>query len=328
MARTVEKVQEMGNFWDLTKSAVEDAKKMVAQEQARKGIRPNVLMSIDERIEFNNMDAREEDREPTLDEKMNEIAPLLKKAGIKPKDFPFELKRDREGKIIDFEPKGKNKEEVAQNILDFKDKIMEAFDKGKIDQEEFEKINENLEEMMEEKGIELEEDKIEIHPEEIEENIKGLITEMYGNPDEFDKACENYDEMDLEDKKFKLGEFNSKINTKLGIKGDLKFLQSKDVPFEKSFFNKANGQAGYYLTEEEVRKNGLKKTLYNMMEKSMVREKEIKAGIQLSEHRKKVMHDKMIKEAKARREANIKREQEEELRKNQAMAKQYKRDLF
>ena len=52
MARTVEKVQEMGNFWDLTKSAVEEAKKMVAQEQVRRGERPNVFMSLDERIEY------------------------------------------------------------------------------------------------------------------------------------------------------------------------------------------------------------------------------------------------------------------------------------
>lgn len=328
MARTVEKVQEMGNFWALTEPAVQAAKQMVAKEQARRGERPNVLLSIDERIELNNMDAREEEREMTLDDKMNEIAPLLKKAGIKPKDFPFELKRDRDGKIVDFEPKGKNKQEVEQNILDFKDKILEAFEQGKIKQDEFEKINENLEEMMEEKGIALEEDKIEIHPEEIEENIKGLVAEMYGNIDNFEDACEKYDEMDLDDKKFKLGEFNSKINSRLGISGDLKFLQTKDVPFEKSFFNKANGQSGYYLTEEEVRKNGLKKTLYNMMEKSMVREKEIKAGIQLSEHRKKVMHDNMIKEAKARKEAAVKKEQEEELRQSQAKAKQYKRDLF
>lgn len=322
MAKVVERVQELGNFWTITSQSVEKAKQMVAQEQREAGKTPVIFMSIDERIEYNNIEAREEDRPLTLDAKMNQVAAILKKAGIGKNDFPFNFIKDKEGKVIDFSPKGKNKEEIEQNIMNYKEKIQEAFDEGKINEEEYEQLNENLEEMMEEKEIELEEDKIEIHVEEIEANLKGLVAEMYGDLEAFEKECETYDDMDLDDRKFKLGEFNSKINSRLGIQGDLKFLQNPDVKFEKSFFNKGNG--GYYLTEQEVAEKGLKATLYNMMEKSMIREKEMRAGIKFSEQKRKAMHDQIIKENIARQ----KRAQEIEKENNRKKAAQFKRNLF
>ena len=322
MANVVEKVQELGNFWAITNPSVEKAKQMVAEEQRSVGKQPIIFMSIDERIEYNNLEAKEEDKPLTLDDKMNQMAAILKKAGISKNDFPFNFIKNKEGKVVDFSPKGKNKEEVEQNIMLYKEKIQEAFEEGKIDEEEYDQLNENLEEMMEEKGIELQEDKIEIHVEEIEANLKGLVAEMYGDLEAFEKECEIYDEMDLDDRKFKLGEFNSKINTRLGIQGDLKFLQNPDVKFEQSFFNKGNG--GYYLTEQEVAEKGLKATLYNMMEKSMIREKEMSAGIKFSEQKKKAMHDQIIKENIARQ----KRAKDMETEKNKKNAAQFKRNLF
>ena len=69
---------------------------------------------------------------------------------------------------------------------------------GKITQEEFDKLNENLEKLMEENDIKLEEEKeFELSDDDVEKNLEGLIIHNFGDEYEFEKFCKKYESMDL-----------------------------------------------------------------------------------------------------------------------------------
>ncbi len=311
------KVQPLGSLSALTQQYVEKAIKSVEIEREKKRKRISAFMLQNE----NNRDD-----EPTLEEKMKRVATLLKKAGIAPKFFPFIPEKNKEGEIIGFTPKGKNDKEIKENIEEYKRKMEEALEKGNITQEEFEELNENLEEIIKDEKIELEEEKeMELSDKEIMDSIKQFIAHNYGDKGAFEEECKNYDELNLEDRKFKLQDINSKINTQLGIAGDLKFSSNPNMKFENSFFDKGNG--GYYLTEKEVQEKGLGPALYTMMEKSMMRQKEQKMGQVISPEKKKQMHEKIMAEKK-KREQEARREKEKVDKKVAEQTKQRMRNLW
>ena len=147
---------------------------------------------------------------------------------------------------------------------------------------------------MEEKGIELDEEKendFELTNEEVEDNLLEFVIHNYGSKEAFDEVCKEYDSYDLDERKNSLQDFNSKINIQLGISGDLSFSTNKNLKFGDSFT-----KDGYMLTEHEVGRQNLKQTLYVMMEKSMIREYEIKNQQKISEQQKQQMHKKIMEE--------------------------------
>lgn len=309
-------VQELGSFWMSTAPYVEKAKKDLAEKEKKKRKMTTFIMQ----------NQNDRDDEPTPKEKIERVAILLKKAGIAPKFFPFIPQKNKDGEIIGFAPKGKNDKEIKENIEEYKRKMEEALEKGNITQEEYDELNENLEELMEENNIELEEEKeMEVTDKEIMDNIKQFIVHNYGDQKAFEDDCKNYDELDLDDRKFKLQDINSKINTQLGIVGDLKFSSNPNLKFENSFFDKGNG--GYYLTEKEVQEKGLGPALYTMMEKSMMRQKEQKMGQVMSPEKKKQMHEKIMAEKK-KREQEARRSKEKVDKKVAEQTRQRMRNLW
>lgn len=293
-------VMELGSLWASTAPSIAKAEEDRKKEQQRKNI---ILMNQNQNTfiyaDLNN------DRENNMDE----IFAILKKSGLK-KDFPFKPVRDRETGEVSFVPKGKNPKEIEKNILEYKEQMRQALEAGKITEEEYNKLEENLDDLMIENDIQLEEEKeIEVTDQEILDNIKTFIVHNYGEKDEFAKECKNYQNLDLNDRKFKLQDINSKINSQLGIAGELHFAKDKNLKFENSFFN-----GGYYLTEDEVMKKGLANCLYTMMEKSMIRQKEQEIGKQITPEQKRLMHKRILQE-KMDREKERKRIQEREQKK-------------
>lgn len=315
---SVVKVEEMGSLWVSTASAIAIAKQEVEKEEKRKRtVLMNTVQSDDVNLQYNN-------QEYNLDN-MKEINLILKKAGLK-SAFPFVPQLNENKEIVGFVPKGKSEKEIKENILEYKSKMQEALEQGKITEEEFAKLDENLDELMKENNIELEEEKkMEVTDEQIMDNIKQFILHNYGEKDEFAKECENYENLGLDDRKYKLLDINSKINIQLGIAGDLHFSTNRNLKFGDSFFN--NGNGGYYLTEKEVMAKGLGPALYTMMEKSLMRQREQQIGQHISPYEKEKMHKKIMNERK-KREAQKQIKQDQQDRKNAQAARKYMRNMW
>ena len=89
------KVQELGSFWVSTAAYVAKAKEELAEkEKKRKRMTTFMMQNQNERDDFDR------DNEPTMEEKMERVAGLLKKAGIAPKFFPFTPQKNKEGEIF------------------------------------------------------------------------------------------------------------------------------------------------------------------------------------------------------------------------------------
>ena len=309
------KVYSLGSFYDNTAPYVVKAKEMEKEKERKRYVQNYVAMNKE-----NRRDSFDYEQDPieAIISQMDEVVSILKKAGIDSKFFPFKPQRDKNGEIIGFKPKGKNDKEIKEDIEEYKAKIQEALELGKITQEEFDTLEDNLEDLMKENEIEFdEEEKLEVTDEEIMRNIKGFIAHNFGDMSNFEDKCKEYEEYDLDDRKFQLQEFNSKINTQLGIAGDLKFSNNPNLKFENSFFDKGHG--GYYLTEEDVAKKGLGPALYTMMEKSMMRQLEQKREQKISPEQKKAMHEKIMEEKKKREQQ--KERAQEKLDKERAHAR-------
>ena len=311
------KVEAMGSLWASTAPYVEKAKEYERkkEEERRRKLFVNYV-PVRDGEDIEKHDAYYENIEEVMD-KMAEIAKILKGAGINPKLFPFKPETDKDGNIVGFVPKGKNEKEIKRDIEKYRDEIQKALDEGRLTQDEFQKLNDNLEDLMEENEIEEEEEMdLTISDEEILANVEQLKVHCFGNDMAFDKFSEKYDQQGLDGRKACLEKFNSEINQQLGISGSLAFSTNPNLKFENSFTKN-----GYMLTEEEVLKNGLDNTLYTMMEKSMIREKEIKNQQTISAQQKKKMHEKVMKE-------KMMREKQRKDSKNAAKTRQRMRDMF
>ena len=115
-------------------------------------------------------------------------------------------------------------------------------------------------------------------------------------------------EFNLKDKKSFLTKFNSEINKKIGISGELKFV-NHDMNFEESFSYKGNG--GYFLSTNDIDVEGkdLKGLLYSMVERSMIRKAEIKKDKVMTPEQKRALHEKIMLD-KQKREQEEKRMEE------------------
>lgn len=290
MANNNPKVVELGDFWQSTAPFV---KKAMEEEQKKYRFRARAANYVLQNEERPDYDLDKYDLKEDAKKIENEIFSILKKAGIDLNAFPFEVKKDKGGKET-FVPKGKSEKEIKENIVKYKEEIKEALQNGKLSQEDYETLEISLEEIMEEKGIELEEDKekdFELTNEEIEDSLLEFVIHNYGSKEAFEDVCKEYDAYDLDERKSSLQDFNSKINIQLGISGDLTFSTNNNLKFGNSFTKN-----GYMLTEYEVGRQNLKQTLYVMMEKSMIREYEIKNQQKISDQQKQQMHKKIMQE--------------------------------
>ena len=309
MAKTG-KVETLGPIWERTAPFVEKGKQISDMEAS------NALMATPKKPKKMNKEQIKE-----VENQIDEIKTILKKAGISLKLYPFNAVKNKDGEIVDFVPKGKNPKQIKENIEKYREEMSKALEQGKITQEEFETLNDNLEDLMKEKEIELNKNEkgMEVTNDEIEENLEVLVIHNFGKEEHFEKLCEEYNNYDLEKRKFCLEKFNSKINTQLGIAGNLSFSKNPNLKFENSFSDK-----GYYLTEQEVEAKDLKQTLYTMMEKSLMRQKEIINQEKLSAEQKKAMHKKIMEE----RERKYKKQKESQDRKNKKIATQRMRNMW
>lgn len=243
-----------------------------------------------------------------IKEQMLDIKDILQKANISFRDFPFKPERNSEGEVVGFIPKGKNVAAIKNDIKEYQLKIEDAFQSGKISDEEYALLNSNLETIMEKKGIELDEEvEIDITYDKIEENVRGFIAHNFGSEENFERLCSSYDDFEFEKRKECLQKFNSSINVQLGIAGDVKFSSNSNMNFGNSFYDK-----GYYITEKQIETQSLEAMLRSMMEKSMVREAEIKRGEKIVAWQKQQLHMKIERERQQRNE----KYEEERNRKN------------
>ena len=187
-----------------------------------------------------------------------------------------------------------------------KKQLEEALEKNKITQDEFNMLNDNLDDMLKENGLDEEEKEEELTEEEINSmfetfneaidlNMEGLIASVGERT--FEKMCENYEDKDLDERKVDLQKFNSKINQRLNIAGNIDFSTNDNLEFENSFI-----KGGYLITEKDVKDNNLEDMLRQMMEKSMVRKVMVDKKANLSMSQRKALVNKIMKEKKLSRE--------------------------
>lgn len=255
--------------------------------------------------------------ESTLD-KMNEIKSLLKKAGISMRYFPFNPVKNRNGEIEGFVPKGENLKEIKKDVDLYKEKIQEAFDKGKIDQDEYEELNQNLEELLEENNIDMEEaENLEVTDAEIEDYLNAVIYRNWGNNFDLEGIKEKYEDAEMDTKEAFLKKFNSEINKKIGISGSISFCENP-MSFSDSF--NADGK-GYTLSEDQVdvKADQLRNLLYSMVERGLMRKQEIEQGKQMTPEKREALHNKIMKDKQKREQE--KQRQEENFNRQQARKK-------
>lgn len=284
------KVEQMGSLWETTKDSVLSALKITQEEQKKK---KEVYLGKNELKISNNI----------IENNKDEIVDLLKKAGIKTSVyFPFKTKTNSEGEL---EFISKNIFKMKKDAKKAKEQLENALKNKKITQDEFNLLSENLDDMLKENGLDEEKEEklsdedveamFETFNEAIDLNMDGLIASI--GEKSFDKMVEEYEDMNLEERKAGLEKFNSKINQKLGIAGNLNFSEDKNLKFENSFTKN-----GYMVSTKDVKENDLPGMLRSMMEKGMVRKvmSDSKSNMTLTE--KKALVEKIMKEKKLTRE--------------------------
>lgn len=284
------KVAQMGSLWETTKESVLNATKITQEEQKKN--REVYLGKKDLKFSYN-----------ILENKKDEMVDLLKKAGIKASVFfPFKTKTNSEGEL-EFLPK--NIFKMKKDAKKSREQLENALKNKRITQDEFNMLNENLDAMLKENGLDEEKEEklseedveamFETFNEAINLNMEGLIASI--GEKSFDKMVKEYEDMDLEERKVGLEKFNSKINQKLGISGKLDYSTDKNLKFENSFTKN-----GYLLSEKDIKENGLTDTLKQMMEKSMVRKVMNDPKSNMTMAQKKALVEKIMKEKKLTRE--------------------------
>lgn len=284
------KVFEMGSLWESTNSSILIAQKITKEEEKKN--RQVVLQKEELKKSFNII---ENERDDILD--------LLKKANIKSSVyFPFKTKRNDEGEL-EFVPK--NIFKMKKDAKKAKKQLEEALEKNKITQDEFNMLNDNLDDMLKENGLDEEkEEKItdeevnalfETFNEAIDLNMEGLIASI--GERSFEKMCENYEDKDLDERKVDLQKFNSKINQRLNIAGNIDFSTDNNLDFENSFI-----KGGYLVSEKDIKENNLEDILKQMMEKGMTRKVMIDQKSNLTMAERKALVNKIMKEKRLTKE--------------------------
>ncbi len=284
------KVIEMGSLWDSTKESILIAQKISKEEEKKK---TQVVLARDELKKSFNIIENEKD----------DIMDLLKKANIKSSVyFPFKTKTNENGEL-EFIPK--NIFKMKKDAKKAKKQLEEALEKNKLTQDEFNMLNDNLNEMLKENGLDEEKEEeltdeeidamFETFNEAIDLNMDGLIASVGERT--FEKMCEDYEDMDLDERKNGLEKFNSKINQRLGIAGNIGFSTNDNLEFENSFV-----KGGYLVSEKDVKENNLEDMLKQMMEKGMVRKVMVDKKANMTMAERKALVNKIMKEKKLSRE--------------------------
>ena len=284
------KVIDMGSLWNSTKESILIAQKITKEEEKKK---TQVVLARDELKKSFNIIENEKD----------DIMDLLKKADIKSSVyFPFKTKTNENGEL-EFIPK--NIFKMKKDAKKAKKQLEEALEKNKLTQDEFNMLNDNLNEMLKENGLDEEKEEeltdeeidamFETFNEAIDLNMDGLIASVGERT--FEKMCEDYEDMDLDERKNGLEKFNSKINQRLGISGNIGFSTNDNLEFENSFV-----KGGYLVSEKDVKENNLEDMLKQMMEKGMVRKVMVDKKANMTMAERKALVNKIMKEKKLSRE--------------------------
>ena len=284
----MQRVETLGSLWESTREEIIVAQNLTRQEQMRKLVKTSKKEEL--RKSFDIVDNLKDD-----------IEELLKKAGIKPSVyFPFKTRRNSQGEL-EFIPK--NIFKMKKDSKKCKEQLQEALEKNRISMDEFRMLNNNLNEMLKENGLDEEQEEIEVTEEEIEalydtfnqgidENMEGLIASIGENS--FAKMCKDYDDMDIDERKHRLNQFNSQINKKLGISGNISFTTDNNMTFENSFI-----RGGFLIMDKDVRGMDLMEMTRNMMEKSMVRKLMTSKNQNLTTEQRKALYNKILQEKRA-----------------------------
>lgn len=284
----MQKFEMLGSLWEKTKDAVLNAQRITNEEQKKKS--EQVVKKEDLKFSLN-----------IVNNQKDELKELLDKAGIKASlYFPFKTKMNSQGEL-EFIPK--NIFKMKKDSKKVREQLKEALENNKITPEEFQTLNDNLTEMLKENGLDEEKEEkqdVEVSEEEIEalyetfnqgieENMEGLIASI--GEKSFANMCKEYENMDLDDRKNSLNKFNSAINKKLGIAGNLDFSSDKNLSFENGFI-----KGGYLLSEKDVENKNLQDIAKDMMEKAMVRKLMVKKNQTLSPEQRKALYNKILSE--------------------------------
>ena len=302
----MQKVETLGSLWETTRPSIEIAASLVAQEQRNK----SEITINKEQMKF-SLDI--------VNNQKDEIKEMLNKAGIKASVyFPFKTKTNSQGEV-EFVPK--NIFKMKKDSKKAREQLEEAFKQNKISMVEFEMLNNNLTDMLKEAGLDEEkEEEIKVTEEEIEElyetfnegikeNMNGLVASIGENS--FLKMCQEYEEMDVEERKARLGQFNSAINKKLGIAGNLSFSNDNNLSFENSFV-----KGGYLLSEKDVGNKSLSSITKDMMEKGMVRKLMTNKNQTLTPEMRKALYNKILSEKRIQ-------ERNRQVQQNNSMQRKY-----
>lgn len=285
--KKVQTIETLGSLWESTRESISYAEKITNEEQMKK----NVQIVKKDELKFSLN---------VVNNQKDEMKELLDKAGIKASVFfPFKTRTNAQGEI-EFIPK--NIFKMKKDSKKARAQLEEALEKNRITQDEFDLLNDNLTEMLKENGLDEKKEKEDITVTEdeiqalyetfnqgIEENMEGLIASIGQNS--FYKMCQEYEEMDLDERKYRLEQFNSQINKKLGIKGNLSFSQDKNLTFENSFI-----KGGYMVSEKDVADKNLQDITKSMMEKGMVRKLMTSKNHNLTAAQRQALYNKIISE--------------------------------
>ena len=284
------KVVSLGSLWESTAPAIVIAENLTSKERLVKERQAEVKRKEDLKFSFN-----------VVNNQKDEIRDLLDKAGIKASVyFPFKTRTNAQGEL-EFTPK--NIFKMKKDSKKARKQLEEALEKNKITPDEFKQLSDNLTEMLKENGLDEKKEKeedIKVTEEEInelyatfnqgiEENMQGLIASI--GEESFDKMCKEYENMDLEERKYRLNQFNSAINKKLKIAGNLEFSADKNLSFENSFV-----RGGYLVSEKDVNNMNLRDMAKSMMEKGMVRKLMSNKNQNLTASQRQALYNKILQQ--------------------------------
>lgn len=284
----MEQVVSLGSLWESTMPYVNVA--IVETKKEKQKREEKEIRKQREELQFSaNL----------IENQKDEIGELLSKAKISPSlYFPFKTKTNKEGEL-EFIPK--NIYKMKKDSKKCKEKLEEALKNKKITEEEFNLLNENLDEMLKENGLDEEKEKEEeltndeinmlydTFNESVNENMDGLIAQI--GEKYYNDLCIQYDKMDKEEKKQCLTSMNKEINKHLKISGNIDFSNNKNLSYENSFV-----KGGYLITEKDVSEKQLSEMTRNMMEQSMVRKLMTSKNQNLNIKERKALVEKIMKE--------------------------------
>ena len=289
------KVFSLDSFWTITAEAVAAGKILTEKEREVNARKAEVKKKEDLKFSFN-----------VINNQKDEIKELLDKAGIKASVyFPFKTSINAQGEM-EFTPK--NIFKMKKDSKKARKQLEEALEKNKITEEEFKQLSDSLTDMLKENGLDEKKEKEQEEKEEItvtEEEINelyatfnrgiedyyiGLIASIGNNS--FKIMCEEYENMDLEEKKELLGKINKGINKKMDTTSKLQFISDgKNFSFQSSVDIEK-----YSIHEKDVKSMDLRNIAKSIVEKAMVCKLRSNKNQNLTASQRQALYNKILQQ--------------------------------